>query len=262
MRKPDMINIKTTAEIELMRESGSLVARILKIVREAIKPGMATSDIDKLVEDNILAVGAKPAFKGYRGFPASACVSIDDEVVHGIPGTRKVQDGEIVSVDVGVILDGWYGDSATTIPVGDIGEEKIRLLEVTEKALRCGIAKVRAGVRLGEISFAIQQCAESSGFSVVRDLVGHGIGRQMHEDPQVPNFGDVADGPILKTGMVIAIEPMINAGSFDVHSKSDGWTVVTADGKPSAHFEHTVAVTESGVDILSLLPAGQPNNVC
>ncbi|MCH7878795.1 MAG: type I methionyl aminopeptidase [candidate division Zixibacteria bacterium] len=257
-----MINIKTTAEIELMRESGSLVARILKIVREAIKPGMATSDIDKLVEDNILAVGAKPAFKGYRGFPASACVSIDDEVVHGIPGTRKVQDGEIVSVDVGVILDGWYGDSATTIPVGDIGEEKIRLLEVTEKALRCGIAKVRAGVRLGEISFAIQQCAESSGFSVVRDLVGHGIGRQMHEDPQVPNFGDVADGPILKTGMVIAIEPMINAGSFDVHSKSDGWTVVTADGKPSAHFEHTVAVTESGVDILSLLPAGQPNNVC
>lgn len=262
MRKPDMINIKTTAEIELMRESGSLVARILKIVREAIKPGMATSDIDKLVEDNILAAGAKPAFKGYRGFPASACVSIDDEVVHGIPGTRKVQDGEIVSVDVGVILDGWYGDSATTIPVGDIGEEKIRLLEVTEKALRCGIAKVRAGVRLGEISFAIQQCAESNGFSVVRDLVGHGIGRQMHEDPQVPNFGDVADGPILKTGMVIAIEPMINAGSFDVHSKSDGWTVVTADGKPSAHFEHTVAVTESGVDILSLLPAGQPNNVC
>lgn len=257
-----MINLKTAPEIELMRESGALVARILKIVRELIKPGTTTSDIDKLVEDNILAAGAKPAFKGYRGYPASACVSIDDEVVHGIPGTRKLQDGEIVSVDVGVILDGWYGDSATTIPIGEIGEEKVRLLAVTEKALQCGIAKVRAGARLGEISSAIQEHVESAGFSVVRDLVGHGIGRQMHEDPQVPNFGDPGDGPILKTGMVIAIEPMVNAGSFDVNSKSDGWTVVTADGKPSAHFEHTVAVTEAGADILSLLPAAQPNNVC
>lgn len=256
-----MIKLKTAPEIELMREAGALVARILATVRQAISPGILTADIDKLVEDNILAAGAKPAFKGYRGYPASACVSIDDEVVHGIPGSRKLQDGEIVSVDVGVIMDGWYGDSATTIPVGDIGEEKTRLLEVTEKALHCGIKKVRAGVRLGEISSAVQECAESAGFSVVRDLVGHGIGRQMHEDPQVPNFGSPADGPVLKTGMVIAIEPMVNAGVFDVKTKSDGWTIVTADGKPSAHFEHTVAVTDSGVDILSLLPAGQPNNV-
>ncbi len=256
-----MIKLKTAPEIELMREAGALVARILEIVRQAITPGMVTSDIDKLVEDNILAAGARPAFKGYRGYPASACVSIDDEVVHGIPGSRKLREGEIVAVDVGVILDGWYGDSATTIPIGDIGEEKTRLLEVTEKALQCGIEKVRAGVHLGEISSAIQERAESAGFSVVRDLVGHGIGRQMHEDPQVPNFGAPADGPVLKTGMVIAIEPMVNAGVFDVNTKSDGWTIVTADGKPSAHFEHTVAVTDSGADILSLLPAEQPNNV-
>lgn len=252
-----MIHIKTPEEVEKMRIAGALVARTLQLVRDNIRPGMTTLDVDKLVEDNILAADAKPAFKGFNGFPASACVSVDEEVVHGIPGKRILQDGDIVSVDVGVIVDGWYGDSATTIAVGEISEDKQRLLEVTLGALEAGIAQVKNGARVGLISSAIQVYAEAAGFGVVRELVGHGIGRKMHEEPQVPNFGKPEAGPVLKTGMVIAIEPMINTGSFVVNTKPDGWTVVTGDSRPSAHFEHTVAVTEDGADILTLLlPAG------
>jgi len=248
-----MIHIKTPEEIEKMRIAGALVARTLQLVRENIRPGMTTLDVDKLVEGNILAADAKPAFKGYNGFPASACVSVDEEVVHGIPGNRILQDGDIVSVDVGVIVDGWFGDSATTIAVGDVSEEKQRLMDITRGALEAGIAQVKNGVRLGLVSSAIQVFAENAGYGVVRELVGHGIGRKMHEEPQVPNYGKPQAGPVLKTGMVIAIEPMINAGSFVVNTKPDGWTVVTEDSRPSAHFEHTVAVTEDGADILSLL---------
>ncbi len=247
------ITLKSAAEVELMREAGALVAATLHLVEQNIAPGMTTSDIDKLVEDNILAAGATPAFKGYHGYPASACVSVDEQVVHGIPGSRILQDGDIVSVDVGVVLNEWYGDSAATYAVGEISEAKQKLMDVTRESLFCGIEKVRNGVRLGVVSAAIQEYAESRGYSVVRDLVGHGIGRQMHEEPQVPNYGSPDKGPILKTGMVIAIEPMINAGGFEVIQKKDGWTIVTADDQPSAHFEHTVAVTDSGVDILSLL---------
>ncbi|HSH00441.1 MAG TPA: type I methionyl aminopeptidase [candidate division Zixibacteria bacterium] len=249
-----MIKIKTPEEIELMRRAGAIVAQTLDFVGQNLRAGMTTGDVDKLVEDNILAAGAKPAFKGYRGFPASACVSIDEEVVHGIPGSRRLQDGDIVSVDVGVILDGWYGDSARTFAVGDISAEKRRLMDVTRESLERGLAKVRNGARLGEVSAAIQEYAESHGFSVVRDLVGHGIGQQMHEEPQVPNYGRPSDGPILKTGMALAIEPMLNLGVFTVNTKADGWTIVTTDNKPSAHFEHTVAVTDDGCDILTVAP--------
>ncbi len=255
------IILKTAAEIELMRNAGALVAETLKLVGDKITVGMTTSDIDKLVEDNILAAGATPAFKGYHGFPASACVSINEEVVHGIPGPRKLQDGDIVSVDVGVILDGWFGDSAASFAVGEISEAKQKLMDVTREALFCGIEKVCNGVRLGDISSAIQEYAESRGYGVVRDLVGHGIGRKMHEEPQVPNYGPAGKGPLLKTGMVIAIEPMLNAGDYEVITKKDGWTIVTADEQPSAHFEHTVAVTDTGVDILSLLKTEQPERV-
>lgn len=247
-----MITLKTQDEVEKMRAAGRIVGQTLKLVGESLEPGMATADIDKLVEDNILAAGAKPAFKGYRGFPASACVSVDEEVVHGIPGSRRLQDGDIVSVDVGVILDGWFGDSAATFAVGEISEEKRRLMDVTREALFAGIEQVKNGVKLGVISSAIQEYAESRGYSIVRDLVGHGIGRQMHEDPQVPNYGKPGDGPALKTGMTLAIEPMVNIGSYIVNTRPDGWTIVTADSKPSAHFEHTVVVTDTGYDILTL----------
>ncbi len=255
------ITLKSPAEVELMRDAGALVAQTLDIVGKTITAGMTTSDIDKLVEDNILAAGATPAFKGYHGFPASACVSIDEQVVHGIPGSRKLQEGDIVSVDVGVILEGWYGDSASTFAVGEISESKQKLMDVTRDALFCGIEQVRDGVKLGVVSSAIQKYAESRGYSVVRDLVGHGIGRQMHEEPQVPNYGSPDKGPVLKTGMVIAIEPMINVGVHEVITKKDGWTIVTADEKPSAHFEHTVAVTDEGADILSLLRTEKPERV-
>jgi len=249
-----MISLKKPEDIEKMRKAGEIVARTLLAAKAVIAPGVTTADIDKIVEENILAAGAKPAFKGYRGYPASSCISVDDEVVHGIPGPRRLQEGELVSVDVGVIYDGWYGDSAATFPVGEISATKRRLLDVTRECLSAGLAKVRAGSRLGEVSSAIQCYAESNGFSVVRELVGHGIGRQMHEDPQVPNFGRPDEGPELKTGMTLAIEPMINAGVHGVNTKKDGWTVVTQDGLPSAHFEHTVAVTKDGVDILTLAP--------
>lgn len=247
-----MIVLKTPEEIEIMRQAGRLVAMTLDMVEQEIAPGMTTEQLDLLIEDYIRSHGAIPAFKNYQGYPASACISIDDEVVHGIPGRRVIREGEIVSVDVGTIVDKFYGDSARTFPIGTVSPEKRRLMEHTKSALMAGIDKARKGNKLGQVSAAVQMVAESQGYGVVRQLVGHGIGRKMHEEPQVPNFGSPSEGPVLKAGMVLAIEPMINMGTYDVKTMPDGWTVVTADGMPSAHFEHTVAITESGPDILTL----------
>lgn len=235
-----------------MRRAGRIAAMTLDMIGENIGAGMTTGQVDLLVEDFIRSHGAIPAFKNYQGFPASACVSIDDEVVHGIPGKRVIHDGEIVSVDVGTIVDKFYGDSARTYAIGPVSADKQRLMETTQKSLQAAIDKARKGNRLGQISAAVQQIAEREGFGVVRQLVGHGIGRKMHEEPQVPNFGSAQDGPELEVGMVLAIEPMINLGTYDVKTMPDGWTVVTADGRPSAHFEHTVAITENDPDILTV----------
>jgi len=247
-----MIILKNKDEIEIMRRAGQVVSRTLDMVGEVLKPGMTTTELDRLVEAFIRAAGAIPGFKDYQGFPASACISIDDEVVHGIPGKKVIKEGDIVSVDVGSIVDNFYGDSARTYAVGEVSPEKKHLMDVTYKSLLAGIDKARKGNKLGEVSAAVQRVAEDAGFEVVRLLVGHGIGREMHEEPQVPNFGSPNEGPVLKVGTVIAIEPMINMGTYNVKTLPDGWTVVTADGLPSAHFEHTVAVTENGPDILSL----------
>jgi methionyl aminopeptidase len=244
--------LKTKDEVEIMRRAGRVVSRALDLAGREIKPGMTTSQLNKLLDEFIRSAGAVPAFLNYQGYPASACISIDDEVVHGIPGKRVIRDGEIVSVDVGSIVDGFYGDSARTFAVGEVPKEKARLMACTEKSLMAAIDKARKGNRLGEISATVQKIAEEAGYGVVRQLVGHGIGRKMHEEPQVPNFGSPDDGPVLKVGMVIAIEPMVNMGTYDVKTLPDGWTVVTADGRPSAHFEHTVAITDNGPDILSL----------
>jgi methionyl aminopeptidase len=244
--------LKTKDEIEIMRRAGRVVAHTLDMVGENIRPGMTTAQLDRLIEDFLRSHGAIPAFKNYQGFPASACISIDDEVVHGIPGARVIKEGEIVSVDIGSIVDGFYGDSARTFAVGHVSDAKSRLMEVTLQSLQAGIDKARKDNRLGAISAAVQKVAEGAGYGVVRQLVGHGIGRKMHEEPQVPNFGAENDGPILETGMVLAIEPMINMGTYEVKTLPDGWTVVTADGLPSAHFEHTVAITEDGPDTLTL----------
>lgn len=246
------ITLKNPAEIETMRRAGSVVFGALELAEREIKPGMTTAELDKLIEEYIRSRGAAPAFKGYQGYPASACISINDEVVHGIPGKRVIKEGDIVSVDVGSLIDEYYGDSARTIAVGEISKEKQRLMDSTRSSLEAGIDKARKGNKLGQISAAVQQVAEAAGYGVVRQLVGHGIGRQMHEEPQVPNFGSPDEGPVLQPGMVLAIEPMINMGTYNVKTLPDGWTVVTSDGLPSAHFEHTVAITEDEPDILSL----------
>jgi len=251
-----MPEYKSDREIEIMREAGRIVAEVLDLIGDHIGPGVTTAELDRLAEDHIRTRGAKPAFKGYRmggnSFPASICASIDEVVVHGIPSGRKLVAGEIISVDVGTFKDGYYGDGARTYAVGDIDDCRRKLTDVTRKALDNGIEQARAGNRLGDISAAIQKTAEQNGFSVVREMVGHGIGRRMHEDPQVHNFGTPGTGMVLKTGLVLAIEPMINAGGYRISFKPDGWTTVTADGSPSAHFEHTVAITENGPDILTL----------
>jgi len=227
------------------------VAETLDLIESKIKPGMRTLDIDKMAEDYIISRRAIPAFKGYHGFPAATCISIDEEVVHGIPGERRLVEGQLVSVDLGTIYGGYYGDAARTFAIGEISEEKRRLMNVTRDCLDAAIAKVRSGIKLGEISHAVQTTAEKAGFSVVRDMVGHGIGRAMHEDPQIPNYGHPDVGPVLEKGMVLAIEPMVNIGDYKVTQKADGWTIVTADGSPSAHFEHSVAVTNDGCEILT-----------
>jgi methionyl aminopeptidase len=246
-----LIIIKTDAQIEIMRKAGKIVAETLDLIESKIKPGMRTLDIDKMAEDYIISRRAIPAFKGYHGFPAATCISIDEEVVHGIPGERRLVEGQLVSVDLGTIYGGYYGDAARTFAIGEISEEKRRLMNVTRDCLDAAIAKVRSGIKLGEISHAVQTTAEKAGFSVVRDMVGHGIGRAMHEDPQIPNYGHPDVGPVLEKGMVLAIEPMVNIGDYKVTQKADGWTIVTADGSPSAHFEHSVAVTNDGCEILT-----------
>ena len=236
-----------------MRRAGKVVRETLELVRGLVKPGVTTLDLENAAEAHIKACGAKPAFKGYHGFPCVLCTSINSEVVHGIPSAKRVlREGDIVSVDCGAIIDGYYGDSAITVAVGEtIDPVTARLLEVTERSLHAGIAAVKPGATLGDVGAAVQGVVEAAGFAVVRDFVGHGIGTKMHEDPQVPNFGEAGKGMKLRAGMVIAIEPMVNVGTADVMVLKDGWTAVTTDGSMSAHFEHTVAVTASGASILT-----------
>ena len=253
MHTTRVIIIKSPREIEQMRRSNLIVAEVFQGLKKVIGPGISTQELDRITESIILLKGAVPAFKGYRGFPASLCISINEEIVHGIPSQRRLREGDIVSLDVGVNLNGYFGDGAITLPVGEVDQEARRLLEVTEKALSIGIEKAKLGNRLSDISYAIQSWVESQGFSVVRDFVGHGIGRDLHEEPQIPNFGSPHQGPRLEKGMVFALEPMVNEGTYEVKILSDGWTVVTADGKRSAHFEHTIAITEKGAEILSIL---------
>jgi len=236
-----------------MRRAGRVVREVLELVRGMVKPGATTLDLDRAAEKRMAELGARPAFKGYHGFPAVLCTSVNSEVVHGIPSAkRQLKDGDIVSVDCGAVIDGFYGDAAITVPVGEkIDPKTRRLLEVTEASLHAGIAAVKPGATLGDVGFAVQSVVEAEGFSVVRDFVGHGIGSNMHEDPQVPNYGEAGRGMKLRTGMVIAIEPMVNAGKPAVRVLKDGWTAVTDDGSMSAHFEHTVAVTDTGARILT-----------
>ena len=248
-----MIIIKSPREIEQLKRSNAIVAEVFGRLKGMIVPGVTTRELDEVAEDYIRLKGARPAFKGYRGFPASLCTSINEEVVHGIPGQRRLKEGDIIGLDVGVNYQGYFGDAAMTLPVGEVDAEAIRLLEVTERALYIGIEKAKVGNRLFDISYAIQKWVESHGFSVVRDFVGHGIGKELHEDPQVPNFGAPHQGPRLEKGMVFSLEPMVNEGTYEVRVLSDGWTVVTADGKRSAHFEHTIAITEDGAEILSIV---------
>jgi methionyl aminopeptidase len=249
-----MITIKSPREIETMARAGHIVAETLALVRKATRPGLSTEDLDRMAEDFIRShTGAKPSFKGLYGFPKTLCTSINEEIVHGIPSPRRVlREGNIVSIDVGVLLEGLHADSATTVPVGEISPEATRLLEVTQECLRVGIAQARAGNHVGDIGHAVQTVAEAAGFGVVRELVGHGIGAQFHEEPQVPNHGRPRRGPRLAAGMTIAIEPMITLGNYTTRTLPDKWTVVTADGSLSAHFEHTVAITANGPRILTV----------
>ncbi len=246
-----MIPIKTDEEIEIQRHSSLLVGKTLAEVARHIRPGVKTITLDKIAEEFIRDHGAVPGFKGYGGFPATLCISVNDAVVHGIPDDTELKDGDIVSIDCGTIWKGFYGDSAYTFPVGNVEEEVLLLLERTKKALYLGIEQAVAGKRVRDIGYAIQTYVESFGYGVVRDLVGHGVGRNLHEEPEVPNYGRRGTGPKLKAGMCIAIEPMINLGTKDVFQEADGWTIRTADGKPSAHFEHDVAIRQGKADILS-----------
>ncbi len=246
-----MIVLKAPWEIERMRRSNAIVAEILEALREVIKPGITTLDLNELAEGLCFKNGARPAFKGYMGYPFSLCVSVNEVVVHGLPSKRRLKQGDIVSLDFGVVCDGYYGDAAITVPVGRVSKIARKLLLVTEQALYKGISQARPKRHLSDISFAIQRHAESYGFSTIRQFVGHGIGRSLHEDPQVPNFGPPGRGVKLKPGMVIAIEPMIAEGTYEVEILPDGWTAVTRDKKLAAHFEHTIAITENGPEILS-----------
>jgi len=246
-----VIFLKSPAEIEKMARSGRIVGDVLEALKDVVKIGLTTKEIEDFVDERIRAQGGIPAFKGYRGYPASACTSVNEQVVHGIPSARVLKDGDIVSIDIGVLLDGFYGDGAVTIPVGAIDRETAELIKATEESLYLGIQSAVEGNRLYDISAAIQRHVEKNGFSVVRLFVGHGIGRELHEEPQVPNYGVPGQGPRLKRGMTLAIEPMVNAGSHEVIILEDGWTAVTKDGKKSAHFEHTVLVTSDKPRILT-----------
>ena len=249
--RSDMIILKSPEEIKLMREAGRATAELCALLKEKIKPGITTLALDDIAVSFIKKRKAIAAFLGYRGYPKSICVSINEEVVHGIPGSRVLQEGDIVSIDAGVVFDGFIGDMAFSAGVGTITAEAQKLLNVTEQSLYQGIAQARPGNHLGDISHAVQEHAESNGFSIVEQYVGHGIGRQMHEDPQVPNYGPAGCGPLLKEGMTLAIEPMVNAGTYEVEVLDDEWTVVTKDRKLSAHFEHTIAITANGPEILT-----------
>ncbi len=247
-----MIVRRSETELQKMHQANVVVAQALDELTAAIEPGITTADLDKIAEDSIRKAGAKPAFKGYRGFPATLCVSVNEEVVHGIPSPKRtVREGDIVSLDLGSVVEGFYGDAAVTVPVGEVSDSLRRLLEVTETALYKGIDAMRVGHRVSDIGHAVQSYVESEGFSVVRDFVGHGIGTALHEDPQVPNYGEPGRGPRLMPGMALAIEPMVNVGQHFVKTLSDSWTVVTMDGSHSAHFERSVAVTENGPWILT-----------
>ncbi|HUE84397.1 MAG TPA: type I methionyl aminopeptidase [Pyrinomonadaceae bacterium] len=250
-----MIIGKSKKEIEKMRASGQLVGRVLDELRRMVQPGITTLEIDRAAEKMIRDAGALPTFKGYHGFPFSICASVNEEVVHGFPSTHKLKEGDIFSIDCGVTLEGFVGDTAITVPVGRVSEECLRLIRVTAECLERAIEQCQPGRYLGDIGWAVQQHAEANGYSVVRDYVGHGIGRKMHEDPQIPNYGKPGHGVKIKTGYVFAVEPMINMGSQHTKVLADGWTVVTLDGKPSAHAEHTIAVTEEGPRVLTRLAA-------
>jgi methionyl aminopeptidase len=246
------IIIKSEEEIATIREAGRIVAQVLQVLAEAVRPGLVRKELDRIVRQEFAARGAKPTFLGYQGYPASVCVSVNEEIVHGIPDDRALREGDIVSIDLGATYKGFVGDAAITVGVGRLDAEAERLLRVTERALQKGVAAARTGVPLGAVSHAIQMEAEGEGFSVVREYVGHGIGREMHEEPQVPNFGPPDRGPILRKGMVLALEPMVNAGDWRTKRHDDNWTVSTLDGKRSAHFEHTIAITDGEAQILTL----------
>lgn len=251
MSQKHQIKIKSPAEVEACAEAGRLLAGIVKDLIRSLKSGMTTADVDALCEGLIAERNVIPAFKGYRGYPSCACVSVNQEVVHGIPGPKVIRDGDIVSVDIGIIHNGFFSDTAVTVGVGSLSKELNDLLQVTELALQVGITQARVDNHLSDISNAIQNFVEAKGYSVVRDFVGHGIGRNLHEEPEIPNFGPPHQGPVLEEGMVLAIEPMVNLGSWQTKILDDGWTVETLDGKPSAHFEHTIAVTKEGPRILT-----------
>jgi methionyl aminopeptidase len=248
-----MVLLKSLQEIAKMEVANRIVAEILEGVKELIRPGVETLELDDAVQEMCRRRAVEPAFKGYRGYPRSICISVNEEVVHGIPGPRRLKDGDLVSLDFGVKYDGYYGDAALTVGVGEVSPQARQLMEATEKSLYAGIAAVRVGGHLSDISHAVQTVVEAAGFGVIRDFVGHGIGRSLHEDPQIPNFGPPGRGPRLQAGMTLAIEPMTAAGSWKVRILPDGWTAVTEDGSLAAHFEHSVALTESGVMILSRL---------
>ena len=246
-----MIELKNASQFARMRTAGRIVGETLALMRELAKPGITTLELDRRAEGYIRSQGAIPAFKGYSGFPATLCTSVNEQVVHGIPGLRNLESGDIISIDCGAVIDGYFGDAAITLPIGEVSEDLQKLLRVTEEALMLGIEQAKFGNRLYDVSHAVQTHVEANGFSIVRDYVGHGIGRAMHEDPQIPNFGKSGRGPRLEVGMALAIEPMVNMGTYEVQTLKDHWTVVTKDSRPSAHFEHTVAITENGPEILT-----------
>lgn len=248
-----MIIGKSKRELEKMRAAGRLVGQVLAHLRTLVQPGVTTMDIDHAAEKMIRDAGALPTFKGYNGFPYSICASVNEQIVHGFPSNYRLKDGDIFSIDVGVTLEGFVGDTATTVPVGKVSEDRLELIRITEECLARAIEQCRPGKHLGDIGWAVQQHAEAHGYSIVRDYVGHGIGRRMHEDPQIPNYGRPGLGPKIKSGYVFAVEPMVNLGSHHTKVLSDGWTVVTVDGQPSAHAEHTIAITEEGPEVLTLV---------
>lgn len=252
-----MITMKSSREIETMRRSGKITSKVLGDLMRAAKPGMTTAELDAMAEKGIRDLGGVPTFMGYHGYPSSICASVNEEVVHGMPGTRVLKDGDLLSIDIGTTFEGYVSDTAVTVAIGTISEEAQRLLRVTQECLMKGIEQMHKGNRLGDIGAAVQKHAEAAGYGVVRELVGHGIGTKMHEEPQVPNYGTAGAGMELRAGLVLAIEPMITEGKYAVNTLKDGWTVVTADGRLAAHFEHTIAITEDGPRILTLRDIGE-----